>query len=105
VSLGNYFLSEVGLRTAYIVDFMVDSDSAKIIQAQVCEDLTVYNSSRDDKYESQLIDFLINTFLLERSSSFPLPDNQFEESNAIFQHAISGTGQYSHVANKKSGEE
>ena len=89
----------------YTVDFIVSSNSAKIVQAQVSGDLEIYNSDRDDEYESQLISFLIDIFLLERSSSFPLPDNQSEESNAIFQHAISGTGQHSHVVNKKSEEE
>ena len=64
-------------------------DKVTVTDAWVNRNKEQYNS-RDDAYDAKLLGFLIDDFLLEKETPFPLPPDQ--SPGGIFQHHISGSG-------------
>jgi hypothetical protein len=58
--------------------------------------------NNDDDYDIALLSFLIDNFLLGKSSPFPLPDNLPKNvPSGVYQHTVSGTA-YPVIKTKKN---
>ena len=55
----------------YVLQFKAEGDSARLIQAEVNRDPEQYLNV-DDKYDADLIDYLIDVLLLGKAADFPV---------------------------------
>jgi hypothetical protein len=71
-----------------------------IVEALVNRNQEEYRND-DDNYDTALLSFLINNFLLGRNTPFPLPENLPKNiPNGVYQHSVSGTA-YPEINPKK----
>ncbi|MBY8822231.1 hypothetical protein [Sphingomonas colocasiae] len=75
-------------QAVYLVAFKF-SGGCYIVTEAVCAVEILERS--DAAYQSELLDFLIQNFLLGHVRPFPLPAGLNEQVPGIYQHAISGT--------------
>ncbi|PIV26768.1 MAG: hypothetical protein COS37_04700 [Anaerolineae bacterium CG03_land_8_20_14_0_80_58_20] len=87
----NFHRSWTG-QCVYQVVFKNDTDGWKIADAWVSRDEKQYRNANDD-YDTALLSFLIDNFLLGKNTPFPVPDNLPKDvPKGVYQHGISGTG-------------
>ncbi len=57
---------------------------------------------REDHYDAELVRFLIDNFLLGKSTDFPVPTGAGDDpgKHMVFQHHIAGTGFPVRIVNK-----
>jgi len=75
----------------YQVQLQNDGGNYSVTEALVNRDGSQYKST-DDAYDTALLSFLIDNFLLGRQAPFPMPSNLAKDvPKGIFQHSIAGT--------------
>ncbi len=90
--------------TGYLIYWLKFDDNNSVIESYVSRQAEEYNND-DLEYDKELCQFLIEAFLLNRSTKFPIRQGDSDSyPRGIYQHHIAGTGATERIVNSEEDE-